>query len=178
MTYLDIPGWFDFEDAYDLLYDQVSEGGVVVEIGTYLGKSAAYLAMRIRDGRKVIHFFTVDHFQQGESSYPQTLANLAAADVLCQVTVLQMESAAAAALFKDSGVDAVWIDGCHDYEAVKRDIELWLPKTSRFIGGHDYTDQWPGVKSAVDEIFPNARKGGISWWLHDLNLKVCKGNTA
>ena len=42
--------------------------------------------------------------------------------------------------------------GAHDYESVKKDIELYLPKTKHLIGGHDYQKEWPGVVKAVNEI--------------------------
>lgn len=50
----------------------------------------------------------------------------------------------------------VHIDGCHEYEFVKRDTE-W--KRHLMVGGiicfHDYLEAWPGVQRAVDESFDN-----------------------
>ena len=54
--------------------------------------------------------------------------------------------------FEDNYFDFIYIDGSHSYEEVKRDIELYLPKTKHLIGGHDYQKEWPGVIKAVDEI--------------------------
>lgn len=55
--------------------------------------------------------------------------------------------------FPDKRFDIIYIDACHTYEAVKRDIQLCLPKCKLFISGHDY---WPrrfdGVIKAVNEI--------------------------
>ena len=50
--------------------------------------------------------------------------------------------------------DFIYIDASHEYEDVKRDIELSLPKIKKggLIGGHDYQSEWPGVKKAVNEI--------------------------
>lgn len=55
--------------------------------------------------------------------------------------------------FEDNYFDFIYIDGNHDYENVKRDIELYLPKTKHLIGGHDYQKEWPGVVKAVTEVF-------------------------
>jgi hypothetical protein len=55
--------------------------------------------------------------------------------------------------FEDDYFDFTYIDGNHEYEEVKKDIELYLPKTRQIIGGHDYQVQWPGVMRAVNEIF-------------------------
>ena len=50
--------------------------------------------------------------------------------------------------FADGEFDFIYIDGLHTYEAVKQDIELYLPKLKKggIIGGHDYYKyQWPNV---------------------------------
>lgn len=72
--------------------------------------------------------------------------------------IQRMTSEEASRLHNDKSLDFVFIDANHTYEHVKRDIELWLPKTRRLIFGHDYgnyrdrTNLW-GVRKAVDEIF-------------------------
>jgi hypothetical protein len=67
--------------------------------------------------------------------------------------------------FKDRYFDFTYIDGNHEYEEVKKDIELYLPKTRQIIGGHDYQAQWPGVVRAVNEIFgtPDKTYSDGSW---------------
>lgn len=52
--------------------------------------------------------------------------------------------------------DMVFIDGAHEYEPVKADIEFWLPriKPGGLICGHDYWEWFPGVRAAVDECVP------------------------
>jgi hypothetical protein len=56
----------------------------------------------------------------------------------------------------DDSVGFVYIDALHTYEGVYSDIlkarEL-LKTKNKWIGGHDYNDQWIGVKKAVDEFF-------------------------
>jgi hypothetical protein len=82
-----------------------------------------------------------------------------------QFRILRMESAEAAVLFPkkffpNGYFDFVYIDADHSYEAVKKDIEIWLPliKAGGMIGGHDYgfpdeAVRYGGVQEAVDEIF-------------------------
>lgn len=67
--------------------------------------------------------------------------------------------------FEDKYFDFIYIDASHKYEDVKRDIELYLPKTKYVIGGHDYQKEWPGVVRAVDEIFgqPHKTYADESW---------------
>lgn len=55
--------------------------------------------------------------------------------------------------FSDNYFDFIYIDAAHDYKNVKRDILMYLPKTKHLIGGHDYQLNWPGVMTAVNEIF-------------------------
>lgn len=70
--------------------------------------------------------------------------------------ILQQESQVAARAVEDSSVDFCFIDANHMYEAVKADIQAWLPKVKRggWIGGHDYHNTWGGrwgVSKAVTE---------------------------
>lgn len=59
-------------------------------------------------------------------------------------------------------VDFVFIDGDHSYEAVKADIEKYLPKTRYFLAGHDYGN--PKVSKAVDELLGLTKKGHDECW--------------
>lgn len=65
-------------------------------------------------------------------------------------------------------LDFVYIDGCHKYNYVMRDIELYYPKVKNggILGGHDYIDRHPGVIKAVNEFIENTG--------YELNLKKHK----
>ncbi len=93
----------------------------------------------------------------------------------------RLASLEAAPMFRDESMDFVFIDANHDYEAVKADIEAWLPKVrpGGVLCGHDYSDgplpggkgeiEFPGVKQAVDEAFGDAvftpLPGSSVWWI-------------
>lgn len=52
--------------------------------------------------------------------------------------------------------DIIFLDADHNYEAIKADIEAWLPHLAAggIICGHDYgVKDFPGVAQAVDERF-------------------------
>jgi len=72
--------------------------------------------------------------------------------------------------FEDRYFDFIYIDASHEYQDVKKDIELYLPKCKHIIGGHDYQPEWPGVVKAVNEIFtqPDKTYADESW------LKIIK----
>jgi hypothetical protein len=78
----------------------------------------------------------------------------------------------AANYFPDKSLDFVFIDACHEYESVKKDILVWMPKIKDggILSGHDYGRGFPGVAQAVDEIFGNKVNlkyiGEICWLIN------------
>jgi hypothetical protein len=71
--------------------------------------------------------------------------------------IYQMTSEVAAMLVPLHSLDFCFIDGDHRYESVKRDIELWRPRTRILLCGHDYGGKHhKGVDKAVDEAFGDA----------------------
>ena len=68
-------------------------------------------------------------------------------------------------------VDFVYIDGNHDYDFVKRDIELFYPKVKSggIIGGHDFDGgDWGVAKASLDFADENNLElhgSKIDWWL-------------
>ena len=85
------------------------------------------------------------------------------------VAKIKMHSSDAAELFEDGTIDFIYIDGNHQYDFVKRDLELYVPKIKPggIIAGHDYKGPTtPGVTKAVDEFFgkpPVSCYGDYSW---------------
>lgn len=66
-----------------------------------------------------------------------------------------------------SRVDMVFLDGDHRYENVLEDISAAerIIKPGGLICGHDFThEDWPGVRKAVMERYPNVLLGPDSIW--------------
>jgi len=69
------------------------------------------------------------------------------------------------------GLDFVYVDGNHDYEYVKRDLELYYPKlrTGGVIGGDNFEVEFQGVPRAVLEFIDakDLRLYGSDkdWWV-------------
>ena len=85
------------------------------------------------------------------------------------VTLIRSDSAIAANLFSDSSVEFVFVDAGHEFKMVKNDILSWYPKIKPggIIAGHDYSDEFLGVKCAVD-IYLKERKifnRGSVWYV-------------
>jgi len=76
--------------------------------------------------------------------------------------------------FEDESLDFVYIDGNHQYEFVKKDLEKYYPKLKKggIIGGDDYTSSPEtelerfGVFKAVNEFFKKLKKE-ISFYERD-----------
>jgi hypothetical protein len=58
----------------------------------------------------------------------------------------------------------VFLDAWHDYDQTKIDIEWARRAGAKIISGHDYCEEFPGVKQAVDE-FGGPRELAASVWL-------------
>jgi predicted O-methyltransferase YrrM len=174
VTFNEIPGWFDFHDIYRQAVREAADGDVFVEVGTWLGKSAAFMAQAIKDSGKSIKFYCVDTFKGTEgvvgtydvaNVYEKWLANMQACEVAEHVRPLRMTSEQASRIPEDKSLAFVFIDADHSYEAVCNDIRCWLPKVKPggVIAGHDFHEE--DVNRAVTDSLPQAvARPPASWW--------------
>ncbi len=103
--------------------------GVIVEIGSWKGKSTVWLARGALAGAAP-PIYAIDPHQGSESGQPTFDAfqrNLAAAGVAESVTPVISTSAAAAADFA-LPIGLLFIDGDHSVEAVEDDLRSWAPQ--------------------------------------------------
>jgi len=173
------PGHKMYQGLLDLIDEIKASANInemtMVEIGSYQGESTEMFAAA--GFAKVI---AVDPWvDEGETTtYGVPYANVEYAfdnrvANYTQIEKIKMFSIDAAMDFDAQSIDFVYIDGLHTYEAVKEDIETWLPKIKPggFIGGHDAAGRWgKRIRPAVEEKF------GKNWklfqdtsWLHKLN---------
>lgn len=191
-SWQDIPGWFDFQDIYAEAVALAADGDVLVEVGSFLGKSAAYMAERIKASGKQLRQISVDPWSDTDYAkwwidcvtpvpYPPPGDNLIGKSLwdgfsYCigeagfrdQIEPIRLKSHAAAPMFEDGSLFFVFIDADHRYEPVAHDIALWKPKVKAggILAGHDYVaDEWPGVVQAVDEAFPGRVEHRTNSWL-------------
>ena len=59
MTWEDIPGWFDWPQLYDHVVSRY-DGGILVEVGNYLGRSLCYLGDQVKRSGKPFYVVGVD----------------------------------------------------------------------------------------------------------------------
>jgi predicted O-methyltransferase YrrM len=148
----------------------------MVEIGSFTGESTVIFAEKF--GRVIaidpFVFYTEKYGDRVLDSYGQELWDNIEERFkeriipYGNITHLKMYSDDACKEIKEQ-VDFVYIDGLHTYEQCKKDIENYLPLVRKggYIGGHDYSNAWPGVKKAVNEMFgkPDHVFGGDGNWV-------------
>lgn len=176
--YQGIHGWFDFDDIYREAVGEARDGARFVEVGTWCGRSAAYMAVEIVNSGKKIEFYCVDTWKGSPapqyqevvyrygSIYDAFLRSMKDGGVQEVVRPIVSDSADAASLFEDRSLDFVFIDASHDFDGVRRDVAAWLPKVrvGGIFAGHDAG--CPGLLNAVTAYVPRARVSirGASWF--------------
>jgi hypothetical protein len=153
-----IQNWFDYQDVYNRMVKLANDGDLFVEIGVWKGGSTAYMGVEILNSGKAIKYHAIDSFEGSveigdvkDWLFDETSWNLKPLTDISIVKLIKSFSLDAVKNYEDESIDFCFIDGSHEYEDVKKDIELFLPKTKHLIGGHDYQKEWPGVIKAVHE---------------------------
>lgn len=177
-----------YERPMILFISEISKknsGLVGVEIGVYKGDNAFFILTKL----SIKKLFLIDPYLE----YQEYKGNVGWAKVnqsdfnkhfmqtkeeLKQfedkITFIRKKSEDAAESVPDD-LDFVYIDGNHDYEFVKRDIELYYPKLKHggVLGGDNFDPIFPGVARAVLEFIDKynlkihgARSNAsYEWWV-------------
>lgn len=165
----DLPGLTGLEDAYELYARalMVPENGYILELGSFLGKSATVLAMAAPTA-KIISVDTYDEAGMSDIIWawmgvprdtvdwsPEGNIIRLAAFGIHNVEFIKSDSEIAPV--PDGLIDLLWIDCNHTYEYTSRDLRQYgLRATTIML--HDYEnggkeiDKFPGVTRAVNEF--------------------------
>jgi len=86
----------------------------------------------------------------------------------------------------DNFFDYIYIDGSHEYNDAKQDMELWFPKVKNngYISGHDFNGYYESVTIAVNEFISKNSENGtfinvnndnddVRYRSHDWLFKKC-----
>ncbi len=157
-----IDGWLTDEEG-EFLYNLAKNckgKGVIVEIGSWKGKSTIWLGKGSLEGNKVKvyavdpHTGSPEHQKENEKiwtfeEFKRNIKNAKVDDIIVPLVKTSEESAKN---FKET-VEFIFIDGAHEYELVKLDFDLWFPKviSQGFIAFHD-TIVWAGPKKVVSDL--------------------------
>lgn len=186
MSWRSIPGWSDdIIPFYESIVNDIPRGGKFVEIGVFMGRSFACMS----EMRPDLDVWAIDPWRgdpsqgfDGLGPYAEVVAKLGglwsaflsimvgtAPDVLNRAHIIRAFSHEVE-FAKGFKADLIFIDGAHDYESVKADIDRYAPHVKRggILAGHDYhAKKFPGVVKAVDEMLTHKMgpgKGSTVWW--------------
>lgn len=166
--------WFSYHNLYKEFVERTPNGGKIIEVGVWKGKSVAFLGVEVINSGKNIQIDAVDTWRgtsnevahrddwyvQNDKLYELFLENIKPVtrgvhqhDVIRPVRKTSLD---AAQDYPDRSLDAVFIDAAHDYDSVCADIRAWLPKVKPggILAGHDWS--WPTVRQAVQDTLPTA----------------------
>ena len=133
----------------------VSLPNVIVELGSYTGKSTCCLAVGSAEGQRA-RVYAIDLWTTGTYDENRRFYQYDPAGLICPITGLTTKIAE---VF-DQPVGLLFIDADHTYEAVKADFEAWAPKVvpGGVIALHDYAGKPEdhGVKRFVEELLAAA----------------------
>lgn len=170
---LDLQGWNSNSPVFEGILKTI-RAKTIIEVGTWKGASTVHMGTICRwleqeEGQAPSAFnvgprtiWAIDVFEP-TPAYPDVPANLyqqflsnvlhfGLQDMIVPVKASSDQAFEALKLL-NVNADVIYLDGNHEYEFVKRDIENYfqLLKPHGVIFGDDYIG-WPGVIQAVDEF--------------------------
>jgi hypothetical protein len=158
----------DIFAIYKNMVERFSSGSHFVEVGTFLGKSAVFMAVEIINSGKNIKFDCVDHWEGSEEHRDNENVNI---DTLYEdflkniepvrgvINPVRMDSANASLLYEPNSLDFVFIDASHDENSVKVDLASWMIRVKD-----------DGVSEAVKWFFDTSRLEILGrQWMVDLS---------
>jgi hypothetical protein len=135
-----VEGFLGLDEAWALheaarLYPPVSQNVTVVEIGSWKGRSTIALGLGANARGNGTVFAIDPHTGSRElieiygpvDTYGSFLWNVERAGVSHVVTPLRETSHQARTRFSDGSVHVMFVDGSHEYEDVRQDIDDWTP---------------------------------------------------
>jgi predicted O-methyltransferase YrrM len=165
-----IRGWMTISEL-SWLEEQASGKNVVIEIGSWRGRSSVALA----SARSLVCIDTFIDQPQETGSGEDILDDFLAAIDTDSDHVFPIRGDVSDAEFVESiehdyggEADIVFIDASHDEASVRRDIKtaMKLVKPGGIVCGHDYSPAWPGVVAAVTALAPGFHRAAESiWWV-------------
>lgn len=182
----DIHGWFEWRSGQDEASQYFPNGSRFLELGNFLGRSLCSMAEAMLAAGKQFELIGVDTCRgsgiegpkqknyhgaavdEGGGTFAGTLhRNIINCGFGDLVSLIVADSITAAGFFPDRSIDWVHLDGRHDYESVKADIQAWRPKVKPggWLTGDDYDEvKWPEVVRAVRESAPGAEPWSEVQW--------------
>ncbi len=155
--------YFNFHKWYKSIYNSLNDGDIFVEIGTWTGASSLFFAELIKNGSKNINFYTIDTFKGyavlqhidlviNKKVYEYYMSVREPVKEYIKVIKADSHLKRTSARFDNESIAAIFFDGDHSHEGIRKDLKNWYPKIKKggIISGHDYIWGGQGVKPVVD----------------------------
>lgn len=167
-------GWFlNARQLEKLIQDHAPK--IVIEVGSWLGKSTRFIASKISDQSLLYAIDTwkgsLNEVSQMEDPrisflYQLFLSNVKHAKLTEKIIPIRMESLEAASALNVSA-DLIYIDASHDAHSVYKDVLAWMPHLNKHgvICGDDWS--MPSVKEGVTlaaEVLNQQLHGDENFW--------------
>lgn len=159
---MSVEGQLKEEEAKCLMKNanQVKKEGVIVEIGSYRGRSTCALALGSK-GRQVA-IYAIDPQEEfvgeyggiyGKDDRKEFFKNILKLDLVNRVRLINLQSQDVSKCW-ESSIDLLWIDGDHRYEEVREDLFCWskFVKPEGLIALHDSLNPDQGPYKAIRDL--------------------------
>jgi len=131
------------------------ERATMIELGTYKGKSAYYLGKGIQqvNGTLITVDIHLDYMNSDKFIGDHYIRSCYSNNLLGTIIPIIGDFYEVRKFF-NMPIDALFIDGLHEYENVKKDFEEWSPliKVGGFVLFHDVHNGFPGIQRFVGDI--------------------------
>jgi predicted O-methyltransferase YrrM len=131
------------QGIYDLIKNVFKPDFEMVEVGSFMGVSTMMFALFVKkiyaiDCYNLIHYGIPSHdqlFVDAERIFVERTKDFE------NIIKIKNFSTEACKDFEDNSLDAVYIDGEHDFESVQSDIKIWSKKikSGGVLCGHDFS---------------------------------------
>lgn len=166
-----IEGWMNPAELR-WLAEQAQSRRRIVEFGAWKGRSTKALAVVAET-----YGGQVDTFDFFEGYLPDKPSDLLQAldfavnlqqELFSGTVQAHARATRHAPLVLVTSAQMVFIDAGHSYDAVKQDIRIatYLLRGRGLLCGHDFSNDYPGVQQAVQELVPGYQRapGGDIWY--------------
>jgi MMP 1-O-methyltransferase len=135
----DIPGWLTDEEG-EALYELARScrgDGVIVEIGSWKGKSTVCLGLGSLAGASVPIYAIDPHTDHRFGDFKTNVERAGIAELVRPIASLSQPAADSF----DDPIELLFVDGSHEYDLVLEDFEKWIPKVvdGGWVAFHDTT---------------------------------------
>ena len=198
--YQHIDGWFSYEYIYKDVVAQAKDGSLFVEIGSFKGRSTAFMCVEIANSGKDIKFECIDplelisHYAESAIDQPEVFTDYNVVKfherlmpVKEYYTLQQLTSNEAVNLYKDGSIDFFLLNCTTQAERSLIEWDSKMQERSEFIRDTKYTlgtvnskgYYSGGTATVIDAMLANTKKlyDQYRQVLEDLMKEKGKGRT-